>query len=888
VTLRRTALVVLVPIALHALAREADRGLGLVLRSEVEPDGLLREVWRSVAADGWAAVARVALGIAIGLAAWLVLACARHRIAGTRWSTSLAAEATVLLPLLLRPAMTLLALASVAAHPSYPYGFTLPVALSQDWGLGQDLAALAAIVALRVPSLRVPVPRPVEVFFLAFLVYALLVPDWAWRWEGHPGNEPKYMRQAVALGQFLTFDAEGVSAGMEDLPVRPFAESMRSAASALGRESVAMAIALARGEVGRDAIRATRITRQTVRGKDGGVFYVLAPGPSLMLAPALRLDRAINRSRGAPGRVAVSVLVWCALAALLVGALFRLVRDATDRPRLASALAIGFALVPPFLFYSFQFYPEMVGALVLAVVFPTLAVRPAGLRRHPWLHGWLLATLPWLHQKFLPVWLVLVATAVWLSFRGAPSFAGDEESAEADPIPAATAGRRSGLRCRPGRPAFLGVTAGLLVPTLVSLYLTALYNFAITGSVRPDALFLAWGPGGVTSARLGQGVLGLLLDARYGILPYVPVLMLAAGGLAVGGARRFAVVMPAAAVYYLTVASADNWAGAVCNLGRYFMPVAPLAVALVGMATSFRGTSLRPGHEESTVPKADPSSHGETELVRMTGVAMPRGFLAFFLMLAGWTAVFAVALWRDPHAANDSGLLLAKSAYADGHRYVPDLFIRSWSEAAPGLWARVAAWLTALAATAWWVRRVWSRTGTRTCGRSPLATLATVTGLVLLAGFALERWPTPRPSPSFANAMPVPGESAKPATVVFVGGAARLRYDEAVLGPGGVDLLVRSPTAVSSLAVTVGGQGSVLAVPERLPIVLRPTGALVSVPFVPYHVVHGRDGRSVAFTRARLSVAGEAVLRLGEVPEEGPGTPPEPDGEMEPEGSPDR
>ncbi len=125
---------------------------------------------------------------------------------------------------------------------------------------------------------------------------------------------------------------------------------------------------------------------------------------------------------------------------------------------------------------------------------------------------------------------------------------------------------------------------GLVVPTLVSLYLTALYNFAITGSVRPDALFLAWGPGGVTSARVGQGVLGLLLDARYGILPYVPVLMLAAGGLVLGGARRFAVVVPAAVVYYLTVASADNWAGAVCNLGRYFMPVAPLAVALVGIA----------------------------------------------------------------------------------------------------------------------------------------------------------------------------------------------------------------------------------------------------------------------------------------------------------------
>ena len=167
-----------------------------------------------------------------------------------------------------------------------------------------------------------------------------------------------------------------------------------------------MAVALSRGEVGRDAIRASRITRQTIRGKDGGVYYVLAPGPSLLLAPALRADRAINLARGEPGRVAVSVLLWCALAALLVMALFQLVRDATGRPGLAAALAFGFALVPPFLFYFFQFYPEMVGALVMAVAFRTLALRPEGLRRHPWLFGGMLATLPWLHQKFLPVWLV--------------------------------------------------------------------------------------------------------------------------------------------------------------------------------------------------------------------------------------------------------------------------------------------------------------------------------------------------------------------------------------------------------------------------------------------------------------------------------------------------
>ena len=118
-----------------------------------------------------------------------------------------------------------LALLSVAVRPSYPYGFTLPVALTQDWGIGQDLAALAALLALRLPPLRFPAPRAGEVFALSFLAYAVLVPDWAWRWEGHPGNEPKYLRMAVALGHDLTLDAEGVTAAMEELPPTPLAEA---------------------------------------------------------------------------------------------------------------------------------------------------------------------------------------------------------------------------------------------------------------------------------------------------------------------------------------------------------------------------------------------------------------------------------------------------------------------------------------------------------------------------------------------------------------------------------------------------------------------------------------------------------------------------------------
>ncbi len=49
-----------------------------------------------------------------------------------------------------------------------------------------------------------------------------------------------------------------------------------------------------------------------------------------------------------------------------------------------------------------------------------------------------------------------------------------------------------------------------------------------------------------------------------------------------------------------------------------------------------------------------------------------------------------------------------------------------------------------------------------------------------------------------------------PPPAVFLSGAARVREDEAILGPGVVELLLRAPLPASSLRVTVGGQGSVL------------------------------------------------------------------------------
>jgi hypothetical protein len=99
-----------------------------------------------------------------------------------------------------------------------------------------------------------------------------------------------------------------------------------------------------------------------------------------------------------------------------------------------------------------------------------------------------------------------------------------------------------------------------------------------------------------------------------------------------------------------------------------------------------------------------------------------------------------------------------------------------------------------------------------------------------------------------------------------VEGAASVREDEAIVGPGRVGLLLRSEAAAPGLTATVGGDG-ILRAPGLPPLALRPAGALVSLPLLPYHVVRGRDGRTVAFSRTSLELEGQAVFRPEMEPE---------------------
>ena len=788
-TLRR----VLLFLALHAVARQVDAAIGFLLHTTLDvPDFLPRALGLVEPLALLRSVASFSTG---GAALWLIVAGLRRRGLGEAWTEALERSADASVFLLLRPALTLLALISLVIRPSYPYGFTLPVALTQDWSLAQDLAAvsfaLAPTLSLVLARARIPPPRPWELGFVAFLAYALLSPDWARQWDSHTGNEPKTLRMAVALGHGLTLDAEGVSAGMEELDTMPLGEAVSRAGRGLVVETGALLRALGPGSVGvgRDAIRATRISRQTVRGKEGGVYYVLAPGPSAILAPLLRVDRAINRTAGTPGRLAVTVLAWNALSALLVVGLMLLVRDLTGRPGLAAGLAAGFALLPPFYFYAYQFYPEMLGALALVFLFRSLLdPAPFGPGRALGF-GLLLAGLPWLHQKFLPVWAVL---SVWAA-----------------------------LKCVRERTSWHPLLR-LVLLQVATLVLFALYNFSITGSVRPDALYLAWGPGGVNPTSTTWGVPGLLFDARYGLMPYAPVYLAAGAGLLASSSegRRLRLALPAIAVYFLTVASADNWSGAGCNLGRYLMPITPFLVALV--AVGALGVTRRPGA------------------------------LGLLATLAAWSGVMALLLGLDPHAANDCTRLLARSVFADGGVYVPTLPLRAWAEAAPGLWMRVSVWVSFALLAAWALRR---RSAEGACVR----TLGGLLVVVLAGALLLEQRPPARLFARFPDALEVgPGQT------VFALEGARVEPGRLVVEPGDVTLLVRQRDA-AGLTLLAAGEG-LLRLPGQRPFPLRPAGIKVPLHVEDRTEIRDRRGRRELLGRLRFTLDGQGPVAMEFLP----------------------
>jgi hypothetical protein len=274
-----------------------------------------------------------------------------------------------------------------------------------------------------------------------------------------------------------------------------------------------------------------------VRGRDGEIYSIHAPGVSALVAPAFAIG-------GYPGVVIFLVLLAAAGSALA----WHLAWLVTRREDAAWFGWAAVTLSVTSVFHSFAVYPDGPGGvLVLTGVWALLRAREEaasgaeGVR--PWLlHGAALALLPWMHSRFALLAGGFGALILW---------------------------RLSTTRNPVGK-----AVAFLAVPVVSALGWIA-YFVAIYGTPDPSA---PYGGESGSLAHVPGGLVGLFTDQRFGLLAYAPVLLFAWIGLGHMVWRRehrrlaiecLLILVP----YLLVITHFAMWWGGASAPARFLVPV---------------------------------------------------------------------------------------------------------------------------------------------------------------------------------------------------------------------------------------------------------------------------------------------------------------------------
>ncbi len=278
--------------------------------------------------------------------------------------------------------------------------------------------------------------------------------------------------------------------------------------------------------------------------RDGSLYSLHAPGLPVLIAPALAVGgyRAVVLWIAAIGALG-TLFVWKAAYAL------------TSDGTAAWVAWAGAALTAPAVLQSTLIYPDSVAGTVLSAgVLAMLTAASLSIQRAVAL-GVGIGVLPWLHTRFTPVAAIL---AVAVAFR--------------------VIGSPGGWRRR------WRTLLGLVSPIVVSMTAWLLFFGYVYGTLDPLAAYDAQSP--LQPQRVVSGVLGLVADQEYGLIPNAPVHLLWIGGaLALSRHhKRLLVELACVAIpYALAVAAFPNWFGG-STPGRYLAPlVLPLAVTVAAL-----------------------------------------------------------------------------------------------------------------------------------------------------------------------------------------------------------------------------------------------------------------------------------------------------------------
>jgi hypothetical protein len=550
--LLRPALLVFVLSALFGAASKLDDFLVLFLRQD-SGESFLPAFSRNFEFFG---AFLGALGFSVVGCAFAA-ACAR--LSGRPVDEGLALASRPFATLSIPCALTAASVASLSISPVYPYGLGLVLSLDLE-GWFKPLLTAAIFAASLARTFGVPdFPRlsrwsSALILVAALFFFTLATPRNFYQDGAGQGNMFKYLRMAQAMARSGSLDIEKADEN-PDASLGSFLSQLPRLAADYIDESRkllrAIAGAAVEGRIYTGEMKARRANRSMFRSEDGGIYYINAPGPGLLLVPAVLADRALNRAFGWNRQVAV-ILFWQFLAALLVLEMFLSVADVAGR---AAALVSAFtaALIVPLLFYSFQIYPELPAALLLLFAFRKLVIDSHPTAAGALASGVALAALPWLHQKYSVAALVLGLLGISRFFH-----------------------RRVGRFALEG-----GKLALFSLPLLLSAYSVFLFSHALTGSLSPTATFDAVARTSFAPRGLPKGFLGLFFDRENGLFVFAPFYLLALVGLPALWDRQARIAKPLVLVvlsYLLVIASFPYWPGAVSTMGRYISSILPLLV----------------------------------------------------------------------------------------------------------------------------------------------------------------------------------------------------------------------------------------------------------------------------------------------------------------------
>jgi hypothetical protein len=301
-----------------------------------------------------------------------------------------------------------------------------------------------------------------------------------------------------------------------------------------------------------------------VRGQNGAIYSIHAPGTSAVVLPAF----ALFGYRGAQATIAC-------LAALASAFIWYAGWLATGDRAAAWFAWLAVALAPTFVIQSVTIFPDGVALFIVSAVV-TMLLRLGGLGSPVSTGGLvavsaLLAVLPWLHTRLallLAGFVLIIAWLVWMDTGRS------------------IAERRKRL---------------LSFAVLPAASTTAWLGFFQIVYGTPNPVFPYGEDRGTSLGNVPGGLLGLLFDEQFGLLAYSPVLAAAFVGLFAGrrtapaAAIRIARATSGVALGYLAVSASYWmwWAGVPAPPARFAAAVLPAFAVPIAIAWRTAAPAMR-------------------------------------------------------------------------------------------------------------------------------------------------------------------------------------------------------------------------------------------------------------------------------------------------------